>query len=131
MQSIYSEPAPGQGARAHRFNDDIGLLDQVEVRLDGLLLAEVEDDRALSAVDVQREEGGFRSAAPVVKPHDRPGHLPPVVAAGWLHLDHLGAQVGEESTHLRRTEHRTLDHPHSTEQTGGRRHSHNICVRAP
>ena len=101
-QVVDAEPELRQRSGPHGLYDDVGAADQVLVDLDPLVGLEVDGDAALAPVGVQVQQ-----RRPL---HDRPGHLPDVVATGRLDLDDVGAQVGEERGHEPGPQKGTLDH---------------------
>ena len=52
-QALVGEAPSGQGPGPHRLDHDVGLLDEVQVDLHALGLAQVDRDRALAPVDVK------------------------------------------------------------------------------
>jgi hypothetical protein len=107
--------ALGQRAGTHRLDDDVGTLHQIEIDLDTLRLAEVEGDRFLAPVDVERQQRVL--AATVARLDDRPGHLAAVIALRRLDFDHVGAEVGQQAPQFGGAQHRALDHPHASQQS--------------
>ena len=98
QQPVVAEAAPFEAAGAHGLDHRVGVAHEVEVDLDAFGRAQVEHDAALAPVDVEVHQ---RDAL-----HDRPRHLADVVARRRLHLDHVGAQVGEVGGDGARAEHR-------------------------
>ena len=114
LHFLERKAALSECAGAHGLDDAVGALDHVEVDLDAFGLAEVEGDRLLAPIDVQRQERVL--AVAVARLHDRPGHLAAVVALGRFDLDDLGAEISEQPAELGRAEHRALDYAYASEQ---------------
>ena len=96
--TVVAEAQSLERAGAHRLDHDMGVSDEVLVRLDARVGLEVEHDRALAPADVQVEQR--------VALDDRPRHLSDVVAAGRFDLDDVGAEVGQMGGDGSRSEHR-------------------------
>ena len=90
---VVVEPEAGQPAGAEVLQQDVGPAGQLAGQRGVLLVLEVERDRALVAVDA---EVVGRDAVP-----DRRHPGAGVVAARALHLDHLGAEVGQQHRRVR------------------------------
>ena len=105
MQLFVAEAVFGERADLEVLDQDIGLGDQLQRDLLALLLADIQRDRALVAVDAD-EVGAFLGAG-----HERGREAARVVAgARPLDLDDIGAKVGQ---HLRAG--RTRQHPGEVE----------------
>src|SRR5205809_228944 len=83
------EPEPLQAAGAVVLDEDVAALDDALHDVTAGLAFQVDDDRALVAVD--REEVGRVTAPPVRAPDEGRTPAPGPVAVGWLDLYHFGA----------------------------------------
>jgi hypothetical protein len=92
----------------HRLDHRVRVADQIEEHLDRFRLAQVEHEAALAPVDVQVHQ---RRAL-----DDGPCHLPHVVALRRLHLDDVGAEIGQTRRDGGRAQHRALDDAHVAQQ---------------
>ena len=86
-QVLVAHAAPGQRARAHGLNDDVGAGRQLLQNGDAGFGAQVEDQRALAPVEMEVHERGAL--------HNGPRHFADVVAGRRLHLDHVRPQVDQ------------------------------------
>ena len=75
-------------ARTERFHDDIGAADQAMRDFLAVVRGQVQFDGALAAIHEFEIDAGIALAGRVVAAH--------VADAGLLHLDYLGAEVGQE-----------------------------------
>ena len=107
------KPEPREGSRAEVLDEDIGPVDEeLQVRAAAFGL---EIDRDALLAPVHREEVGALS------PGERGAPAPGVVSARRLHLDDLGAEVGQHHRGVRPGENpREIHHPHSGERRAGR-----------
>jgi hypothetical protein len=91
------EPELGEASGLEVLDGDVGAAQQLVGEGDVVGVMEVEHDRALVAVDRQV----VRRDAVVLRRHPRAR----VVAGRALHLDHRGAEIGEEHRAVRAGEH--------------------------
>ena len=95
VEDVRPEAPALERARPERFDEDVGIADELLQELSALGLAEVDRDEALVAVDERPPE---RHA--VLLPAERPERVP----SGMLDLDDVGAEVGEQRADDRASE---------------------------
>src|SRR4029453_18332445 len=78
LHLLPGDAAAGQGARAHRFDDGVGVAQQIQIGRNALGRAQIEYDALFAAVEMPVQEGDAVD--------DRERHLADVVAAGILDL---------------------------------------------
>jgi hypothetical protein len=90
---VVADAEPVEHARAEGLQHDVVLAHEAEQHVASLRLLEIEPDRALVAVQREKERGLRALVGALVK-----GWRPPdvVAAAGVLDLEHVGAVVGEQ-----------------------------------
>ena len=110
LQVVVAEAPLGHGPGTHGLDHGIGAGDQLLVDGHALVGLQVEGDGLLAPMGVEVQQ---RHAV-----DDGPGHLADVVALGRLHLDDVGAEVGEEGGDQAGAEKRALDHPDAGQEGG-------------
>ena len=108
-QHVVAEAEAFHDTRPVVLDEHVGRRDEVEQPLAALLGAQVEDDAALVGVEEQEHPRAVEAGDVAEEGWQRPRG----VAAGSLHLDHLGAGVGEDARAERACRVlRQVDHAH-------------------
>ena len=95
-QDLITHPELVEHPRAEALHEDVSRLGELDQRLPSPLVLEIQPDRALVAVERQVDGGAGAERRLLVCAVVRRRPADVVALAGVLHLDHVGAEVGEQ-----------------------------------
>ena len=88
MEHVPPDAKPLHDTGAVTLHENVGSFDKAQQQLSPGIRPQIQSDAALVAVD------GVEKGALAIDERGRPAHV--VTGLGLLHLDHVGAHVGEE-----------------------------------